>query len=568
MDRQELAARRGENQVWNGSGNYAVKPEYLAFDPDGTPELYRNTVTGAAAQWYDFRRFQPLLHAFAQQLRGDEYTEVFFWALESVAYARELQRRPVLAALRHDYALALLQRTPAAEPRSLSALYRAWCGRVLGLSEPEDDWQRGLLDALTLPPETTEAQLTEAVEDTLYRYFGRPRRAVTDRQWAAFAGRDLLHRGRKSGGLVRPNALRGLARTPAAGTGGLAHPGLLAFLRGVTPEPILRRYVTECFGVSMLTPAELAQAERELCTGAHQNCRLHFTRGELPKTARSGDAAWDAQSFRKQREKNREYYRAHLTQNRLILSRLTQKLQNTLLLRSDTDTARTRVGTLRPDLVWRAPALGDPCVFSRTAQEHPGGLSVDILLDGSASQNQQQEKLSTQAYILSEALHRCGIPARVTEFCSVSGCTVLRVLRDYDQSSGDSVFDYVAAGWNRDGLALRAMDWLLRRRGGGERPLLLVLSDASPNDDQPIPIPGLPLGGHGYTGERGVADTAAEAARLRREGVTPVCIFTGTDREVPAARQIYGAAMTRIPAIGWFADAVTKLLQRQLCRDL
>lgn len=566
MDRQELQARRGENQVWNGSGNYAVKPDYLAFDPSGDPELYWNTVTGAAARRYDFTRFQPLLHAFQQQPQGDAYAEVFFLALEGAVYVWELPHRPVLASLRYGYARALLERTPAAEPRTLPSLRRAWCGQVLGLAAPEDDWQRGFLDALALPPETTETQLIEAVEAALYRYMNRPRRAVTDRQWAAFAGRSLLRRG-KSGGLVRPNALRGFARTPAAGSGQLARPGLLAFLRGVTPEPVLRRYVTDCFGVSMLTPAELAQAERELCTGPHQNCRLHFTRGEPSKTARSGDAAWDAQSFQKQREKNRAYYNDHLVQNRLVISQLTQKLQNTLLLRSDTDQSRSRAGALRSDIVWRAAALDDARVFTRTSQEHPGGLSVDILLDGSASQNQQQEKLSTQAYILSESLTRCGIPVRVTAFCSVSGCTVLRVLRDYGQRSGDGVFDYVAAGWNRDGLALRAMNWLLRRQPLGDRSLLLVLSDASPNDDQPIPLPGLLVGGHGYTGERGIADTAAEAARLRLQGVTPVCIFTGTDREVPAARRIYGAAMTRIPSVGWFADAVTKLLQDQLRKE-
>ena len=199
-------------------------------------------------------------------------------------------------------------------------------------------------------------QIIEAVEAALYRYMNRPRRAVTDRQWAAFAGRSLLRRG-KSGGLVRPNALRGFARTPAAGSGQLARPGLLAFLRGVTPEPVLRRYVTDCFGVSMLTPAELAQAERELCTGPHQNCRLHFTRGEPSKTARSGDAAWDAQTFQKQREKNRAYYNDRLVQNRLVISQLTQKLQNTLLLRSDTDQSRSRAGTLRSDIVWRGKAL-------------------------------------------------------------------------------------------------------------------------------------------------------------------------------------------------------------------
>ena len=64
MDRQELQARRGENQVWNGSGNYAVKPDYLAFDPSGDPELYWNTIMGAAARRCDFARFQPLLSRF------------------------------------------------------------------------------------------------------------------------------------------------------------------------------------------------------------------------------------------------------------------------------------------------------------------------------------------------------------------------------------------------------------------------------------------------------------------------------------------------------------------------
>ena len=141
----------------------------------------------------------------------------------------------------------------------------------------------------------------------------------------------------------------------------------------------------------------------------------------------------------------------------------------------------------------------------------------------------------------------------MTAFCSVSGCTVLRVLRDYDHpEQNEGVFDYVAAGWNRDGLALRAMGWLLRQRRS-EQSLLLVLSDASP-------------GGWAYTGKRGVDDTAAEAAALRLRGVLPVCLFTGSDREVPDARRIYGQAMERLPAIGWLADAVTRLIRGQLRR--
>ena len=61
-------------------------------------------------------------------------------------------------------------------------------------------------------------------------------------------------------------------------------------------------------------------------------------------------------------------------------------------------------------------------------------------------------------------------------------------------------------------------------------------------------------------------DTAAEAAALRLRGVLPVCLFTGSDREVPDARRIYGQAMERLPAIGWLADAVTRLIRGQLRR--
>ena len=58
--------------------------------------------------------------------------------------------------------------------------------------------------------------------------------------------------------------------------------------------------------------------------------------------------------------------------------------------------------------------------------------------------------------------------------------------------------------------------------------------------------------------------TAAEAAALRLHGVTPVCLFSGSDREAPDARRIYGAAMERLPSVGWLADTVTRLIQGQI----
>ena len=59
-------------------------------------------------------------------------------------------------------------------------------------------------------------------------------------------------------------------------------------------------------------------------------------------------------------------------------------------------------------------------------------------------------------------------------------------------------------------------------------------------------------------------DTADEAAALRRQGIRPVCIFTGSNQELDNARKIYGQAVERIPTVGWFADALARLIRGQL----
>lgn len=130
--------------------------------------------------------------------------------------------------------------------------------------------------------------------------------------------------------------------------------------------------------------------------------------------------------------------------------------------------------------------LGDESVFTRPERGNDTELSVDILLDASASQIQRQESVSTQAYMIAESLTRCGIPTRVYSFCTLNGCTVLRLYRDYEETNkNEAIFDYSAAGWNRDGLAFRAAGWMMRS-SHCERRLLMILSDASPNDDRKL----------------------------------------------------------------------------------
>lgn len=561
MDREDIQLRRADNQIWNAAGDYGLRPDCYAFDADGDAALYFNTVIGLAMGCYDFARFRPLLNRFQSQPQGELYSGLFWLAMEGLVYRRCEGHRPVLTELRRDYARSILaEGRSRADKLSLANLRAAWFLRALGQPGPEDAWEREVLDGLTLPVTLSESEICDRVEALLYRCFHRARRSLDDRQWAAWVGRGQSKR--RGSRMASRRALRRLARTDTEPGNdlGMARRVWL-FLQGKTPEPQLRRYVEAVFGRSLLSPEACAEAERMLCTGAHEGCHLHITRGQAVERRLDTQTAWEVEHFREQRERNRAYFNEHLARNRLVISRLSQNLQNALLLQQDESQSLTRAGRLSPPVCWRA-ALGDERLFTRRQEASHDELTVDLLLDGSASQNRQQEKLATQAYIIAESLTRCHIPVRVSSYCSVSGCTVLRILRDYGDRDNKGLFDYVATGWNRDGLALRAMGWLLRREGGGKR-MLIVLSDANPNDDQRLPGKGL-LPGKAYGGRAGLEEAAREAAALRLQGVPPLCVFTGGDLELPGARQIYGTHLTRIPSVGWFADTVGKLIRSRL----
>ena len=568
--------RRAINQVWTACGDYKFEPQFLAMQSDGQPDLYMNCVIGLVHKWFGDELPKQLFAAWAGDARQAVYDDLAWLALENAVYEKELPKRPALAALRQAHASAFfeseyqLSRQEWMEKNQLvyaiqSARWKTVLGQRLPVLTP---WEKGLSEALACPGTMSGEEVAAAIRAAFQKYlrFDGTAHAKTPltlhfgERWAPLLTKLF------STEMVRTDDLA-IGRSAAVGENGMvrASNALRSHLRSNERETEDRDYVERCFGRSLYAPKELALMEQRDCTGNHLGCHLWFTRGEpSPDKPVSADAQRLFQQAEEQAKRNRAAYVKNSDLYQSALLRLTEQIRNCMLIHQQPDAVSARQGHLDSRRVWRLPVLGDDKVFLRSDEESTPGFTVDLLLDGSASQNRQQEKLAAQAYIIVESLSRCRIPVRVTAFCSVSGCTVLRILRDYDKpEENDRVFDYVAAGWNRDGLALRAMAWLMRKAVSQNR-LLLILSDASPNDDQRIPVGALPLGGYSYSGKRGVDDTAQETGILRRRGIRPVCIFTGSDRELPDARKIYGQAMERIPSIGWFADAVSRLLCRQL----
>ena len=284
-----------------------------------------------------------------------------------------------------------------------------------------------------------------------------------------------------------------------------------------------------------------------------------------PEQAPTPEAKHLAEQAELQAGRNRAYYAKNRELHRSVVLRLTEQIRNCILVHQQPNARIARSGSLDAERVWRAPLLDDARVFRCAEEENHPSFTVDLLLDASASRLHCQEVIAAQGSILAESLANCGIPVRVSSFSSLRGYTVLRVLKGFADKNRQDINRYFASGWNRDGLALRAAGDLLQfAPGPAARHLLIVLTDASPNDSRRIPpSPENPLG-CGYEDAAGAADTAAQVRTLQRMGIRVSAVFMGEDSSAGAAAQIYGKNLARIRGMDQLARAAGRLIQNEI----
>jgi hypothetical protein len=329
-------------------------------------------------------------------------------------------------------------------------------------------------------------------------------------------------------------------------------------------ESELRAFLETKFGKSIYSMDRLVRIEKLLCTGNHKFTHLFYTRGEIGEL-HGIYSTFEMHQRKRQAEliaNNRSYYQKNLLHNRLLISKLSTSIMNSILLHMQPAPIKANYGVVNPVLAWRAAKLHDEKIFTRTENENAGDISVDILLDASHSQVSRAEKISSQAYIISEALSRCRVPCRVMSFCSMSGFTIMRLFNEYSSVDNSSIFDYYTEGCNRDGLAIRAAGYLMSGTSYAHK-MLIVLSDVKPLDVAKIRKDERAVG-VSYDEMRALKDTAHEVRRLRAEGISVICVFTGTDEDLPSAKIVYGQDFVRIRDFSLFADTVGKLIIDQM----
>ena len=568
MEIRENEQRRADNLIWNAAGDYSLIPWMRVFDADGRAELYWNSVIGAVYRRFDREALRLFSDRFGRNDDRMMWETVFWLALENCVLPGELAERPALRALRRQYALSILER-PAGNDLRVTAFFRAWFAPELGRTCPLSPTDQSLLEAVREIRGEDTGEVLERIETLLRErlafvpYVPGKTKPTARGVFLRLFGKD-------------PNAMNQLAPVRGFALGMAEHlrPGegeseeearkALRLPRPTATRDIdMREYVTGYFGPSMLGEREVLAMERECCVGHHQDCHLHLTRGAAGDGSHVRGYAGERRLAALAQEKvNREAYRQDLPRNRAAVLRLTQRLRNSTLSRLDQTPVRVSAGRLDAGRVWQAVTAGEEKIFTRNQREEPGALSVDILLDASTSQLPRQTAVATQGYIIAESLTRCRIPVRVYSFCSMNGYTVLNLFRDYQETdANENIFRYFTAGCNRDGLAIRTAAAMLMRSNTEHR-LLIVLSDAKPNDVMKVRTQGAEY--REYIEDEGIEDTAAEVHNARVHGIQVVCVFTGTDADLPAAKRIYGQHMARIRSISQFADTVAGLLQEQI----
>ena len=315
------------------------------------------------------------------------------------------------------------------------------------------------------------------------------------------------------------------------------------------------------YGKSFLNENDIRRIEIKYCRDVHEGCRIHFTDGVLRSKCSN---AFQLKYVTRQKENNIFKYRDNIKLHKRSINKLKESISRILIEESAVDRIYSNNGTICANKAWRIGRSNNTEVFYKDIQNEKGKYVIDILLDASGSQSRNQFNVAIQAFIIAKALTLVGIPNRVMGYLSFLDYTVLKRYRDYNDNINacENIFEYFAAGNNRDGLAIKATcDALLEREE--ENKILIILSDGKPNDIKIGKDRSRSLRGEtSYKGIIGVKDTALEVRKARKQGILVLGVFTGKESDLESEKIIYGKDFIYTKNIERFSDIVAMYLKK------
>lgn len=576
MEADVREIKRAKNFIWASAEDYELNPLYLAFSPDGKADTYLNIIIGLSYKWYDGAQLEEFFNMLGG--KDKELFEGLFWiGLEKVLFNKEKDYRMALTDLRVEYAKETVRRFKKYTDNSLIEKIRyGYCRQILGKESNLSAEEEELLSEFDFSNDMTTEQIIGKTKKILSEKFSYTPSLKKNKEGVYFLQKVLSpfrSVGKVSATYVRTKKYDDPTGFKEGKTGVLKKGKnyLLQFSLNGNPKYALE-YVQSTFGKNMYNDFENQRIEEKLCTGKHKESHLLFTKGEkynlkeqsreLPKKEIKEILEF-RRECKNQYEKNKEYFEKNRPVYKNSINRLSEQLRITLDSEREIFPSMSNYGKINGGKIWQALYVDNPRVFEKKEQEDKSGFSVDIMIDGSSSRKNSQEFIAAQVYVLAKSLERCNIPCQIYSYCSIRGYTVLRIFKDYsEQKAGKEIFKYVAAGNNRDGLALKGAGHLMEH-SPKEKRILVVLTDASPQDDQSA-TEGAFYKNNEYTDELAIKDTEKEIHNLKSNNIQVIGIFMGSERGTIAAKEIFGKDFVKIETIHQFSDAVGRILQEKI----
>lgn len=540
------------NQIYNGAKSYNFKPPLVGFNLSGNPDFYTNLIIGLSIKYFGKDTIDKLFSLRENNKNRDRFDLFAIYLLEDICYKREYQNRPHIKTLRYDYAREFLadkndlrRRNLALKENLYYSLIMKKCSDILGIKYKLSEKENQIYNNFSLDSSTNSMNLSCKILYLFKKYlnFSEKKKYISplNISFSLFniKGAYQLERSNRADIFKNKNA----------STNNFIEK-FVAQRRNSKREEIIRT-----FGIPLFS-LEKELLINEMCAvDKHKKSHVYFTKGE---TTNSYDIINSLNQ--KARERNYTYYKENENKNKRIINRLAQNIKLSLNSINDADTYTAKEGILVGSIARRSKIGNNPKIFSKKTYDDKDTFRVTILLDGSNSLLYKQEIVASEAYILSMALSKNNVNHRIISYSTVNDYTALTFLKAFGEKTNiNKIFSYKTIGFNRDGLAMRAISSITEKKAKNE--LLLILTDASPSDIKPLITEGFSLN-KPYKGQAALTDYKDEINQLRKKNIKIAALIHKDNPE--NAAYLFYKDFVRINDLNNLANAGARLIKNQI----
>lgn len=609
---------REQNIRWTISENYEhdlsfflypiFKRYSLDIEENDESKIYFNSMLGILDRCFDLKLVIAFMHKVNNEIsQGSELIKLMAIPLEKAASNLLISERPVFLEIRRTFFKKLLPYFERfSKDNGFAIIDRGYVERSLGMVPKIDGMSKNLLNDLEELAKSDTNGLITGMKDILKFHFvlienhksskmdkknkdNPVENKKNDKRVELLSDEDLLKELTIGSAEFMDNILLDESKKSFKKEESIGKNKLLS-------ADDRREFIEKNYGPSMILPKEISALEKEISLGIHSKQKIHISKGfsinpedvkkaieiltgnrslandsiywltdrsqaleqELPQLP------YRQRLMRRARIDNELYIRENMRSVKRAISILTSKLKFALRDQAEEGLFYHDHGLLKSDLAWKNPILHERKVFLKNSNEDKSQLLVDLVLDSSASQEDQKESVACQAYILSKALENAKIPLRVSSFQSQQGFTIIRQFRDYyETNKSREVLNYFPDAANRDGYAFDIVRTRMLKKNHHKN-VMIVLSDGKPYDAR------IGINTHSFDKQKeykdkiAIIDASQKVRKIRQDNIPLFGIFTGKEEDLAAALKIYGHGFAYIKKVERFAELVSELLIKEI----